>query len=199
MSFFKTAKGTELPFLDLRGKQYLQVMHRLVWFREEKPNWSIQTSIVNFNEKFCVCSAEILDETGRLIAIAHGREDVAHFADNLEKAETKAIGRALAFVGYGTAFAQELEENERLADSPAPRAKAVEKPRQVQPADIGDTVVTFGKFKGKTFKQVGAGPLNEYALYIDSCLKKENKKPHQETANFLRDVAEYLKNENPKI
>ncbi len=38
---FKTAKGTELPLLNLRGKQYLEVRFRLVWFREDHPNWSV--------------------------------------------------------------------------------------------------------------------------------------------------------------
>ena len=31
--------------MDLKGKQYLQVMCRLVWFREEKPLWSIDTKL----------------------------------------------------------------------------------------------------------------------------------------------------------
>ena len=40
------------------------------------------------------------------------------FADYLEKAETRAVGRALAMCGYGTQFAPELEERERIVDSP---------------------------------------------------------------------------------
>ena len=42
---FKTPKGTELPLLDLRGKDYLMVAHRLVWFREEHSDWTIETEV----------------------------------------------------------------------------------------------------------------------------------------------------------
>jgi hypothetical protein len=34
------------------------------------------------------------------------------------KAETKAVGRALAMLGYGTQFAPEMDEGERIVDSP---------------------------------------------------------------------------------
>ena len=33
--------------ISLKGKDYLQVMWRLVWFREEKPNWSIELSLIH--------------------------------------------------------------------------------------------------------------------------------------------------------
>lgn len=48
-------------------------------------------------------------------------ETLEGFGDFIEKAETGAIGRALALVGFGTQFcADELDEGPRLADSPAP-------------------------------------------------------------------------------
>jgi hypothetical protein len=36
----------------------------------------------------------------------------------MEKAETGAIGRALALIGYGTQFAPEMDEEDRIVDSP---------------------------------------------------------------------------------
>ena len=55
-------------------------------------------------------------------------------ANSGEKAETKAVGRALAMLGYGTQFAaDELDEGERIADTPIDRTpKPAQKP--VQPA-----------------------------------------------------------------
>lgn len=120
MKTFKTPKGTELPFLNLKGKDYLQVMHRLVWMREEHPNWGIETEFVDRNEVFAVTRATIRDENNRIIAQAHGREDQKHFPDYLEKCETKAIGRALGLCGYGTQFAPEFDEEDRIVDSPRP-------------------------------------------------------------------------------
>jgi len=115
-----TAKGTYLPLLKLKGKDYLEVKYRLVWFREDHPNWSISTELVAVTDKSCTAKATVSDETGRVIATSHKSETYAGFADFIEKAETGAIGRALALIGYGTQFcADELDEGERIVDSPA--------------------------------------------------------------------------------
>lgn len=121
-----TAKGTELPMMDMRGKPYLQVAHRLVWFREEHPDWRIKTSL-QVGTKCCLASAEISDEKGNVIATSHKYETEAGFPDYIEKSETGAIGRALALIGYGTQFAPEFDEEDRLADSPVQPAGAAPK------------------------------------------------------------------------
>ena len=120
MKTFKTPKGTELPFLNLKGKDYLQVAHRLVWFREDHPNWSIGTHIMETNERFTIAQVVIKNESGFLISMAHKKETIEDFKDHLEKSETAALGRALAMAGYGTQFAQELEEDHRIVDAPLP-------------------------------------------------------------------------------
>ena len=119
MKTFTTPKGTTLPLLDMRGKDYLQVAQRLVWFREEKPEWRITTSFVELTNDWAIARAEILDVHNQVVATAHKREDRGHFGDFLEKAETGAIGRALAYCGFGTAFcADELDEGARIVDAP---------------------------------------------------------------------------------
>lgn len=122
MKTFKTPKGTELPLLDFRGKPYLQVAHRLVWFREERPDWSIETEIFRLENNAALGKASIKDASGKVVATGHKYEDVKGFGDFIEKAETGAIGRALALCGYGTQFAPEFDEGERLADAPIQRA-----------------------------------------------------------------------------
>lgn len=120
----KTLKsGTELPLLDLKGKPYLQVAHRLVWVREEHPLWCISASLISSGENWFIFKAIIADESGKVIATAHKRECTENFPDAVEKAETGAIGRALAIAGYGTQFEPEFDEQERLADSPIEPAK----------------------------------------------------------------------------
>lgn len=90
-----------------------------MWFREEHPDWSILTEIVDRTDTFAIVRATIKNELGTLIATAIKQETKGDFGDFLEKAETSAIGRALALCGYGTAFAaDDLHEGVRLADSP---------------------------------------------------------------------------------
>lgn len=115
---FKTAKGTEIPISDIKGKDYLLVPWRVVWFREEHPDWSIVTERIEATDKYVLFKATILNQDGRVIATAHKREDYAHFSDAAEKGETGAIGRALALCGFGTQFTQDFDEGIRLADSP---------------------------------------------------------------------------------
>lgn len=121
---FKTSKGTELPLLNLRGKDYLQVAHRIMWFREEHPYWPIRVEVQDKTDKYVTCKATVYDDKGTILQEAHKTEHFQHFQDALEKAETGAIGRALANLGYGTAFAQDLMEHEeplvkpKLVDSP---------------------------------------------------------------------------------
>lgn len=104
--------------MDLKGKKYLQIMWRLVWFRDEKPLWSIDTKLEQLTENHAVFCAKIYDENGVQKSAGYGSESIKDFRDYIEKAETKAVGRALAMLGYGTQFSPELDEGERIADSP---------------------------------------------------------------------------------
>ena len=124
--------------MDLTGKAYLQVMWRLVWFREEHPEYGIHTDLVEHDkaEHSAVFKAVITDENGSILSTGFGSESIKDFRDYLEKAETKAVGRALAMLGYGTQFAPEMDEGERIVDSPVPSNK---------PKDF---VMKSGKFRG---------------------------------------------------
>lgn len=113
-------------FIPLKGKDYLQVAWRLVWFREDHPAWGIETQLLDHDAQAgtALFRAEITDtENGKVVSVGHGSESKRDFGDYLEKAETKAIGRALAILGYGTQFAPELDEEERIVDSPIDRKK----------------------------------------------------------------------------
>lgn len=104
------------------GKDYLPVAARLIWFREEKPEWAIETEalLLDTEKGMAIFRAIVRDSEGRAIATATKAETVKGFPDFIEKAETGAVGRALALCGYGTQFAPELEEGDRIVDSPQP-------------------------------------------------------------------------------
>jgi len=112
--------------ISLKGKSYLEVKYRLVWFRDENPDWGVSTDIVklDMDAKYAIVKATITDPHGRIVAQGTKMEDIKGFGDFLEKAETGAIGRALGILGYGTQFAPEFDEvvpgveNPRIVDAP---------------------------------------------------------------------------------
>lgn len=125
--------------MKLKGKDYLEVKWRVVWFREDHPDWCINTDCIAQDQDHAIFKAIICDENGLQKSAGHGSESKKDFADFLEKAETKAIGRALAMLGYGTQFvADELDEGERIVDSPVNRKpeqpKEQPKPVEAKPA-----------------------------------------------------------------
>ncbi len=106
------------------GRTYLPVSARIVWFRQEHPDWSIETEAVEINheKQYAVFRARICDGDGKLMATGTKKEDVKGFGDWIEKAETGSVGRALALCGFGTQFSPDLDESTagRFADSPQP-------------------------------------------------------------------------------
>lgn len=119
--FKTTAKGTKLPIMLLKGKEYLLVAHRLVWFREEHPEGSIMTEVSTNGETSdakATVAFKLSNGEYRVVSTGHKRETESNFPDHREKAETGAIGRALAIAGYGTQFEPELDEQERIVDAP---------------------------------------------------------------------------------
>lgn len=140
--------------IDLKGKAYLQVMWRLVWFREDHPDWNIDTKLEHYDptSNHAIFSAKIYDANGVQKSAGYGSENIKDFRDFIEKAETKAVGRALAMLGYGTQFAPELDEEERLADSPVPTKKSAVKMETVE--DAASYVLNFGQYEGKTLAEV---------------------------------------------
>ena len=101
---------------------YLPVAARIAWFRKEHPYWSIITKVEKWGDKAVVMKAIIKDMQGVIIATARKKETEVGFPDYIEKAETGAIGRALAMCGYGTLQAPEFDEQDRLADAPVEKA-----------------------------------------------------------------------------
>jgi len=109
--------------MDMRGKDYLEVKWRIVWFRDVHPSGSIETELVNTEP--IVFKATVKDVEGRTLGTGHGTPKMHGVAKSrpFEGAETAAIGRALAAAGYGTQFTGE-EEGEHLADAPVEQTLA---------------------------------------------------------------------------
>lgn len=128
-------------------QDYLEVKWRIVWFRSKFPHgkihaeevlvdldrvvekevsvWDAQkrqsVKVLKSAKGYARFHATVDDGHGG-IGEGTGSETAVDFGDYCEKAETKAIGRALAAAGYGTQFAPELNELPRIVDSPVTSA-----------------------------------------------------------------------------
>ncbi len=104
------------------NRMYLPVAARLVWFRQEHPDWGIETKpiLLDTDKQVAVFEASVFNAEGKLMAKGTKMETAHGFPDYIEAAETGAIGRALAVCGFGTQFAPELDEvaRGRIVDSP---------------------------------------------------------------------------------
>ena len=127
-------------FRNLKGQQYLEVKWRVVWFRDEHPEGYIKTEMVEHNpaDGLAVFRAQAgywTTDDREVYATGYGSETRTDFGDYLEKSETKSVGRALALLGYGTAQAIELDEDEHtVVDSPVDRPSKTRAPLAVVPA-----------------------------------------------------------------
>lgn len=170
----------EEHLIKLKGKDYLQVMWRICWMRDEHPSWQVSTEMIHFQDNQAIFHATINDENGMLIAEGTGSETQKDFGDFIEKAETKAIGRALAYAGYGTQFtADELDEGNRLADSPVEIKKLAEEKakRYENPipkcGNCGQEIKAVGKCSAE---EIAKGTMETYMRPLCWDCAKEMKK-----------------------
>ncbi len=126
------------------GKDYLEVKWRILWLRSEHPDARVATEIVQHNEEagFALFRAEVeLPGGGR--STGWGSETVRDFHDYIEAAETKALGRALASLGYGTQFCQDFDFS---ANARPGTAQVVDAPVNLaEPRSIGNRAGSFAR------------------------------------------------------
>jgi hypothetical protein len=129
------------------NQQYLQVQHRVLWLRGQvgaAPDAQIVTEIVTLDveRQYAVVKAIVSIPNGGT-ATAHGSALASDLkrgqgAKFLEFAETRAVGRALAMLGYSTAGAQDLDEDGPDAPVDAPlQANGRQQPAQKPTAANG--------------------------------------------------------------
>lgn len=102
------------------GGAYLEVKWRLVWLREQHPDAVIETNMVESSRDHAIFKASVQLPDGAA-ATGWGSEYREQFPNFIEAAETKALGRALAALGFGTQFAGDLGTDRNgfgLSDAP---------------------------------------------------------------------------------
>jgi hypothetical protein len=207
-------------------RDYLPVQWRLVWFRSVCPHGSIETEMLHLdldrdteeetlvwnaerrrNEKvtkqvkgFVIFRAVVKDGQGG-VATGTKSEKAASFPDFIEKAETGAIGRALAALGYGTQFTgDEWDEAHRIVDSPVNRQPVLaSKNGNNASQEVGKPLASNGPTQ-RTSEQEAESPVSEQQLSSIRKLCEHLSKPEPENITSLtflsaRKVIQQLTNE----
>lgn len=117
----------------IKGQEYLEVKWRIAWLRNEFRDAVIETDLVTHDAGRAIFKATVsLPNGGR--ATGFGSDTAKASPNYIEKAETKAIGRALAGLGFGTQFCTDFDDaspppDQALATPPAERMTPAQRRR----------------------------------------------------------------------
>lgn len=132
--------------ITIRGRDgerlYMPVSGRVLAFRDVHPDGQVVTHVLSHEPILVRAEVWVGD---RLLATGHGSvprvERAVWTGREYEKAETAAVGRALAFAGFGTEYEPQADADDLayLADTPvpaaAPPAPIAVVPQPPRPAD----------------------------------------------------------------
>jgi hypothetical protein len=127
------------PYLrQLRGRgggDYLDVKWRLLWLRKEHPDAELITEMVEHDQQMAIFKATVTLPTGGK-ATGYGSETANDFPDFIEKAETKAIGRALNALGFGAQFGERADETATVPPGRPAQERQSSRPMAAPPAPV---------------------------------------------------------------
>ena len=102
-----TEKDLRSKAVDIKGKKYILVSDRVLFFNESYPNGSIETELVKFSDGIVVTKTTVTPDVKnpdrRFTGYAQEKEGDGYInkTSALENSETSSTGRALAMMGIG--------------------------------------------------------------------------------------------------
>ena len=113
--------------IEIKGKEYVPVNERILYFRSHYEGWRIITEIVSLEQQFVLMKASVIDTEGVTIATAHAYEkENSSFINKtsyIENCETSAVGRVLGLLGIG--IDTSIASFEEVANAITQQSKAV--------------------------------------------------------------------------
>lgn len=190
------------PYLTkLKGKDYLEVKYRLLWLRTDHPEAIIETEPIRLETELAVFRAKVTLLHNGASATGYGSETKRDFGDFLEKAETKALGRALGALGYGTQFGAEFDEGteptgeRNVVDSPVPATPRAAQPAvageprppQAEPQTVSPELVAAWEAARKLAAEIGWSPERVAQEYVVAYRKRGVQKPADLTLEMVQE------------
>lgn len=142
----------QIKTTNIKGKEYAEVNQRIKAFRMLYPSGVIKTELIRDENGECIFKAQvgyyINSENINWLGTGYAKEkEDSSFINKtsyIENCETSAVGRALGMAGFGidvsVASAEEV-------------LNAIEN-QKITKEDAEKYTLTFGKYKGKTIKEV---------------------------------------------
>ena len=133
---------------DIKGRDYAEVNQRIKAFRMVYPTGIIRTNMISNENGICIFRAEVIGENGVLLSTgtAYEKENSTFInkTSYIENCETSAVGRALGMAGFGidTSVASADEVQNAINN------------QEVTLEEAQNLVVTFGKYKDMTLKEI---------------------------------------------
>lgn len=95
----------KLKSINIKGKEYVEVNERLLYFRETFKDWSLESEVIEKTNTSIMIKAIIKDAEGRIRSTGLAEEIKGSTFINktsyVENCETSAWGRALGALGIG--------------------------------------------------------------------------------------------------
>ncbi len=96
---------TKLKTINIKGKEYVEVNERIIFFRKNYKNHALITEVIDKTDDTILIKATVLNEQGVALATGHAEEVKGSTFINktsyVENCETSAIGRCLGCLGIG--------------------------------------------------------------------------------------------------
>jgi hypothetical protein len=122
-------KSLKSKAIKIKGKDYVQVKDRIVYFNDTYPNGSIDTTLC-VTSKYVRITAVVTPDVGNPARRFVGHSESARGGSGVdstsavENCETSAVGRALAMMGIGVLDGvASADEVYRAVDEPASQAQ----------------------------------------------------------------------------
>lgn len=196
--------NAETGIINIRGRQYQTVALRVQQFRQDHPDWSLTSDMIDRTDDCVVMRAMIANDQGRVLATGFAEEyrksSQINKTSALENAETSAIGRALAALGYGgTEYATANEVQNAIHQQGAARETMQNSAVSSPPPDADEGTVehlpphaaepnrqTGVKLQGKWTSITGLEKaIKEFATQMDKCATWEDWNGLRKEAKFV--------------
>ena len=203
----------DLPTVNIKGKEYVLVNDRVKAFRENFPQYSLTSEIVELTDKRVVMVAKIINPDGVVVATGHAYEDANGSFINktsyIENCETSAWGRALANLGVGVdgsmCSADELanalinQQNQPQQEQPQPQPQQEVYISETQIKRLKNILCVFPKANRETTlnillnefgaKKITELPQEKYVLFLNRLVDSANVVIKKSLQGFVKNFA----------